>query len=140
MLPSMTTRGSLDPRILVVAGPPESRIDMGIGTVPAAADADRTPADADAPAVSAAVPVAVRKRAKKKAALHERKAARKQGQKLTAHAPADDSSLFDPDEVRFSALIAKLDEVALQRDEAHLPDGDGGQQGRARKPRSSKHR
>ena len=130
--------GSVDPKILVVPAHTEPRIEIGMQTATANTDAGRIPADASAPPVSAAVTLAVRKRAKKQAALQERKAARKNGKKQTAHPPADDSGLFDPDEVRFSALIAKLDEVALRGDEA--PDGDVVEQVRARKPATSKQR
>jgi hypothetical protein len=119
-----------------VPGPDEPRLEAGMEAATATAGASAT--DAVAPAVSTAVMLAGRKRAKKKATLHERKAARKQSKKLTAHPPADDSSLFDPDEVRFSALIAKLDEVALQGDEAR--ESNAGRQGRTRKPAKSKRR
>jgi hypothetical protein len=107
-------------------------------TATATADADAT--DALAPAASIAVTLPVHKRARKKATLQERRAARKQGKKLTAGPAVDDSSLFDPDEVRFSALIAKLDEVALQGDEAHLRESNAGRQRRTRKPTTSKRR
>jgi CheY-like chemotaxis protein len=135
-LPSLGGNGSVDPRMLVVPGPDEPRLEAGMEAATATAGASAT--DAVAPAVSTAVMLAGRKRAKKKATLHERKAARKQSKKLTADPPADDSSLFDPDEVRFSALIAKLDEVALQGDEAR--ESNAGRQGRTRKPAKSKRR
>jgi hypothetical protein len=43
-------------------------------------------------------------------------------------------SIFDPDECRFAALVAKLDEVVLRSEEAHASGASDGQRPQNRKP------
>ena len=74
----------------------------------------------------------VRRADRKKAALQARKARKKVPKRQE---PADGDGLFDPDQIQFSALIAKLDEVAPRSDEPNAAAGNT-----ARKSQPSKTR
>jgi hypothetical protein len=90
---------------------------------PSLREAQTAPVLADAPSN-------IHRKAKKKPTLQERKAARKNGRKPDR---LDDVSIFDPNECRFAALVAKLDEVVLRSEEAHAGASDG-QRPQSRKP------
>ena len=136
-LPSMAASPSADPAVLVVPGHPADPARTSMETVAAMVDGLRAPADEGrAPTTSPAATLPVRKKAKKKVTLKARKAARKNGKQHTD--ALDTSSLFDPDECRFSALLAKLDEVASPTDESHPSASDAGRQARRKPGRPAK--
>jgi hypothetical protein len=131
-LPPMSAHGSPQADVLTVPQTPAAvvRTDTGavIEAIPPSAD------EGQAPAASPHVPLEIRRRAKKKATLQERKAARKNGRKPDR---LDDASIFDPDECRFAALVAKLDEVVLRGKDSHAAGNNAAQQPRGRKPARS---
>jgi len=136
-LPSMAASPSADPAVLVVPGHPADPARTSMETVAAMVDGLRAPADEGrAPTTSPAATLPVRKKTKKKVTLKARKAARKNGKQHTD--ALDTSSLFDPDECRFSALLAKLDEVASPTDESHPSASDAGRQARRKPGRPAK--
>ena len=70
--------------------------------------------------MSPALAQRVRRADRKKAALQAKKARKKVPKR---QAPSDDANLFDPDEIQFSALIAKLDEVVVGSEDPHSATG-----------------
>jgi hypothetical protein len=46
-------------------------------------------------------------------------------------------SIFEPDECRFAALVAKLDEVVLRGEESQTSGANGGPPSQGRKPARS---
>jgi CheY-like chemotaxis protein len=95
-----------------------------------------SPYEAEAPPAPAHAPSNIHKKTKKKSTLQVRKAARKNARKTDR---LDDVSIFDPDECRFAALVAKLDEVVLRGEESQTSSAHDGQRPQSRKPaRSSK--
>ena len=136
-LPTMAVTGAAGRNIFVVPAPPATVARTGIDTVAAMMAEAPTSADGDqsAPAGPPAV-LPVRKKARKQLSLKDRKAARKASKARTDR--LDDSSLFNPDECRFAALVAKLDEVAPGLDESHAREGAPASQ--SRKRRASKRR
>ena len=95
-----------------------------------------SPHEVQAPPAPAHAPSNIHKKTKKKSTLQVRKAARKSPRKTDR---LDDVSIFDPDECRFAALVAKLDEVVLRGEESQTSAAHDGQRAQSRKPaRSSK--
>ncbi|MET0215327.1 MAG: hypothetical protein ABW292_20125, partial [Vicinamibacterales bacterium] len=104
-LPPMAAPSAPQSQVLAVphASPPMTKADVAAAPVaevpaPSLREAQTAPALADAPSN-------IHRKAKKKPTLQERKAARKNGRKADR---LDDVSIFDPDECRFAALVAKL--------------------------------
>jgi hypothetical protein len=133
-LPPMAAPSAPQSQVLAVpqASPAMTKADVAaapVAEVPALSprEAQTAPALADAPSN-------VHRKAKKKPTLQERKAARKNGRKADR---LDDVSIFDPDECRFAALVAKLDEVVLRSEEAHASGASDGQRAQSRKPARS---
>lgn len=94
-----------------------------------------SPHEAEAPPAPAHAPSNIHRKTKRKSTLQERKA-RKNARKTDR---LDDVSIFDPDECRFAALVAKLDEVVLRGEESQTSGAHDGQRPQSRKPaRSSK--
>ena len=107
-----------------------------IAAAPVAEVLSPSPHEEQAPPAPAHTPSNINKKTKKKSTLHERKAARKNTRKPDR---LDDVSIFDPEECRFAALVAKLDEVVLRGEESPAAGANGGQRPQSRKPaRSSK--
>jgi hypothetical protein len=107
-----------------------------IAAAPVAEVLSPSPHEAQAPPAPAHAPSNIQRKTKKKSTLPERKAARKNTRKPDR---LDDVSIFDPDECRFAALVAKLDEVVLRGEESPAAGANGGQRPQSRKPaRSSK--
>jgi hypothetical protein len=132
-LPPMAAPSVPQSQVLAVpqASPAMTTADVAAAPVaevpaPSPREAQTAPALADAPSN-------IHRKAKKKPTLQERKAARKNGRKADR---LDDVSIFDPDECRFAALVAKLDEVVLRSEEAHAGASDG-QRPQSRKPARS---
>jgi hypothetical protein len=118
-LPPMGIPGASE-RILVVPAPPATVARTNIEAVaPLKTDARAYTDAAEAPPAPPSAVLPVRKKTKKQLSLKDRKAARKANRARSDR--LDDSSLFNPDECRFAALVAKLDEVAL--DESRVSDG-----------------
>ena len=130
-LPPIAAPSAPQSQVLAVpqASPAMTKADIAaapLAEVPAPSprEAQTAPAPADAPSN-------IHRKAKKKPTLQERKAARKNGRKTDR---LDDVSIFDPDECRFAALVAKLDEVVLRSEEAHASGASDGQRPQSRKP------
>ena len=136
-LPPMAAAGSPHADVPTVAQTLAAVMRTDTGAVAAVVELIPPSANEEqAPPASAPAPLAIRKKAKKKPTLQARKAARKNGRKPDR---LDDESVFDPDECRFAALVAKLDEVVLRGEDSSAAGPDAGQQRRGRKPsRSSK--
>jgi hypothetical protein len=113
------------------ASPALTRAD--VAAVPVAEVPAPSPPEAQTAPALADAPSNIHRKAKKKPTLQERKAARKNGRKTDR---LDDVSIFDPNECRFAALVAKLDEVVLRSEEAHAGASDG-QRPQSRKPARS---
>jgi CheY-like chemotaxis protein len=95
-----------------------------------------SPHEPQEPPAPAHAPSNIQRKTRKKSNLQERKAARKNPRKTDR---LDDVSIFDPDECRFAALVAKLDEVVLRGEESQTSGAHDGQRHQSRKPaRSSK--
>jgi hypothetical protein len=95
-----------------------------------------SPHEPQEPPAPAHAPSNIHRKTRKKSNLQERKAARKNPRKTDR---LDDVSIFDPDECRFAALVAKLDEVVLRGEESQTSGAHDGQRAQSRKPaRSSK--
>ena len=117
-LPSVTTSAT-GKGVLVVPAPPASVPRTSIDAVTAMMTAV-LPSTVEPESSPSGLPTAlpVRKKAKKQLSLKDRKAARKANRARTDR--LDESSLFNPDECRFAALVAKLDEVAPGLDESRV--------------------
>jgi hypothetical protein len=95
-----------------------------------------SPHEPQEPPAPAHAPSNIQRKTRKKSNLQERKAARKNPRKTDR---LDDVSIFDPDECRFAALVAKLDEVVLRGEESQTSGAHDGPRPQSRKPaRSSK--
>jgi CheY-like chemotaxis protein len=130
-LPPMASPSAPQSQVLAVpqASPAMTKADVAAAPVaevpaPSLREAQMAPALADTPSN-------IHRKAKKKPTLQERKAARRNGRKADR---LDDVSIFDPDECRFAALVAKLDEVVLRSEEAHASGANDGQRPQSRKP------
>ena len=128
--PSPETTAAADEHSIVVPKPMgavESSMDAPTAGVPGACAL----ADEGSVSTPRAVTQHTRKVARKKVTLQARKAARKQrGEGADA---LDSASLFDPDQSRFSALLATLDEVTGRTGESRPSAGDVGRQPQALK-------
>jgi hypothetical protein len=134
-LPPMAAAGSPHADVPAVAQTPAAVMRTDTGAVAAVIELIPPSANEEqAPPASAPAPLAIRRKAKKKPTLQERKAARKNGRKPDR---LNDESIFDPDECRFAALVAKLDEVVLRGEDSRAAGPDARQQPRRRKPSRS---
>jgi hypothetical protein len=105
-------------------------IKADIAVAPISEIVSPSPHEAEAPPAPAHAPSNIHKKTKKKSTLQERKAARKNARKPDR---LDDVSIFDPDECRFAALVAKLDEVVLRGEESQTSGANGGPRPQSRK-------
>jgi len=105
-----------------------------IAAAPVAEVLSPLPDEAQAPPAPVHAPTNIHRKTKKKSTLQSRKAARKNARKPDR---LDDVSIFDPDECRFAALVAKLDEVVLRGEESQTSGANGGQRPQSRKPARS---
>jgi hypothetical protein len=121
-VPSLVITGATGKGVLVVPPPSAGVARTNIDAV-AAMMTDVPPSTGEHESSPAGPPTAlpIRKKVKKQLSLRDRKAARKAGRARTDR--LDDSSLFNPDECRFAALVAKLDEVAPGLDESRVSEG-----------------
>ncbi len=123
-------------RVIVVPAPPVTAPKTNMEAVAAlVGDVEAPEGVPETPGSSTPAMAAIRRKTKKKATLKGRKAARKLERSRTDR--LDDSSLFDPEECRFSALVAKLDEVVADTHESAPPAGAVGTQRRGRKRRTA---
>jgi CheY-like chemotaxis protein len=105
-----------------------------IAAAPVAEVLSPSPDEAQAPPAPAHAPTNIHRKTKKKSTLQARKTARKNARKPDR---LDDVSIFDPDECRFAALVAKLDEVVLRGEESQTSGANGGPPPQGRKPARS---
>jgi hypothetical protein len=105
-----------------------------IAAAPVAEVLSPSPHEAQAPPAPAHAPTNIHRKTKRKSTLQARKTARKNARKPDR---LDDVSIFDPDECRFAALVAKLDEVVLRGEESQTSGANGGPQPQSRKPARS---
>jgi hypothetical protein len=105
-----------------------------IAAAPVAEVLSPSPHEPEAPPTPVNAPTNIHRKTKQKSTLQARKAARKNARKTDR---LDDVSIFDPDECRFAALVAKLDEVVLRGEESQTSGANGGPQPQSRKPARS---
>jgi hypothetical protein len=123
-------------RVIVVPAPPVTVPKTDLDAVAAiVSDVESPEGVLESPGSPTAVMAATRRKTKKKVTLKDRKAARKLERGRTDR--LDESSLFDPEECRFSALVAKLDEVGAGTHESGPPAGAVGSQRQRRKRRTA---
>jgi CheY-like chemotaxis protein len=105
-----------------------------IAAAPVAEVLSPSPHEPEAPPTPVHAPTNIHRKTKQKSTLQARKAARKNARKTDR---LDDVSIFDPDECRFAALVAKLDEVVLRGEESQTSGANGGPRPQSRKPARS---
>jgi hypothetical protein len=129
-LPPVAAARDAQAHVLAVPQASAMVIKADIAVAPISEIVSPSPHEAEAPPAPAHAPSNIHKKTKKKSTLQERKAARKNARKPDR---LDDVSIFDPDECRFAALVAKLDEVVLRGEESQTSGANGGPRPQSRK-------